>query len=41
MTNLHKKLVNMRKLSRGTEYHTHLAWLCRVEEQCSVKERLK
>lgn len=37
----HQKLVNMRKRSRGTDYHEHVTWLCRVEEQQSVKERLK
>ena len=41
MTKYHQKLIEMRKLSRGTEYHTHLSWLCRVHEQQLIKESLK
>lgn len=40
MTKYHQKLIEMRKLSRGTEYHTHLVWLCRVEEQQIVRDRM-
>jgi hypothetical protein len=41
MSNYYERLRFLRTLSRGTEAHTHIAWLTRLESQAYTKDSLK